>query len=356
MVQFNYEYERRLRVGYVGAGGHSYRNLLPALQYAPIELVALADTNTERGLAVARQFGARHFYPNHKAMFAKEEMDAVFVASADNKDARNTNRLEARARLHTWMEAPLCATLEETYEFTEACMVKNRYLAVGLNKMFASVYIKALSVMASRDFGGVSSFALRYPAAFPAAELRNNPAAILAFLEVLRPYSILVRLFGEAQGLSFMRSKTPASGGVVSLRYRSGVVGTLHLTGGQAATSPLERLEVIGNGANLVAENGSRLIYYRPGGTRGLDTLSQEGSFAGPDDSGPVFWEPDYSRGEVYNKQLFMEGYVGCIREFADCLLRNQPPRLGNLMNTIHMYSVIDHLRNGREDTLLRPS
>ncbi len=357
MIKFNYEYDQRLRVGYIGAGAHSYRNLLPAFQYAPIELVALTDTNTERGLAVARQFGARHFYPNHKAMLAKEEMDAVFVAVGPGPDGRPQRQvaLDAlRAGFHTWVEAPPCTTLEEVYEFTEACMAKNRYVAAGLNKMFSPIYLKVLQIMASREFGGVSSFSMRYPLSFPVAEMRNDPAAILSFCEFLHPHSVLLRLFGEEQGLSFMRSKSPSAGGVISLRYRNGVVGTLHLTGGQAATAPLERVEVVGNGANVVAENGIRLTYYRSGGSRGVETLAQEASFIGPDDRAPIFWEPEFSRGEVYNKQLFLEGYVGCVREFAEHLLAKQPLRLGNLTDMMHLYAALDHLRTGREDSFIR--
>jgi predicted dehydrogenase len=259
-----------------------------------------------------------------------------------------------RAGFHTWVEAPPCTTLEEVYEFTEACMAKNRYVAAGLNKMFSPIYLKVLQIMASREFGGVSSFSMRYPLSFPVAEMRNDPAAILSFCEFLHPHSVLLRLFGEEQGLSFMRSKSPSAGGVISLRYRNGVVGTLHLTGGQAATAPLERVEVVGNGANVVAENGIRLTYYRSGGSRGVETLAQEASFIGPDDRAPIFWEPEFSRGEVYNKQLFLEGYVGCVREFAEHLLAKQPLRLGNLTDMMHLYAALDHLRTGREDSFIR--
>ena len=55
----NHEYDRKIRVGYIGSGEMSFRNILPCFHYTPIDLVAMADHNTDRGLAVARQFGAR---------------------------------------------------------------------------------------------------------------------------------------------------------------------------------------------------------------------------------------------------------------------------------------------------------
>ena len=110
-MSLNYEYEKRLRIGYIGAGQHSFRNILPCFQYAPIELVALTDHHTERGLAVARQFGAQRFYPNHKAMLAKEkDLDAIFiVVGPDAKGRPRYPELAAeslRAGFHTWIDAP----------------------------------------------------------------------------------------------------------------------------------------------------------------------------------------------------------------------------------------------------------
>ena len=80
---FNHEYQKRLRVGFIGAGEHSFRNILPCFQYLPIELVAMADHHPERGLPIARQFGAKRFYPNHEAMLAKEagNLDAVLIVA-----------------------------------------------------------------------------------------------------------------------------------------------------------------------------------------------------------------------------------------------------------------------------------
>gem|GEM_PF-6573390 len=52
---------------------------------------------------------------------------------------------------------------------------------------------------------------------------------------------------------------------ITTLRFRQGGIGTLQLVGGQSGTSPLERLEVVGTGANVVVDNGINLTYYLPG-------------------------------------------------------------------------------------------
>ncbi len=349
----NYEYANKLRVGFIGAGVHSYRNILPCFQYAPIDLVALADHHAERGLAVARQFGAKRFYPNHKALLAKEELDAVFIVVGPDAEGRPQYPQLAgealRAGFHTWIDKPPCSRASEIQAFTDACIAGHKYVATGFKKMFAPAYLKVADIILDPSFGGISSFSMRYPLSLPAEDQRSNPKAMAPFLEFVQPYALLMRLFGECEGLTYMRGST--GGVVVSLRYRQGFVGTLHLTGGQAATSPLERLEVIGNGANVVVENGIRLVYYRPGGSRGDGSYDVPESFVGLDDAAPIVWEPEFSLGQLYNKQLFLEGYVGCVRHFAERLLTNEPPRYGNLVDMLHVMTVFDKIRDGKENT-----
>lgn len=356
MQLFNHEYEKRLRVGYVGAGDHSFRNILPCFQYLPVELAAIADHNTERGIAVARQFGARHFYPNHKALLAKEKMDAVFIVVGPDAEGRSRYpelAAEAlRAGFHVWIEKPPCNSGKDINTFTEACMRHHKFVATGFKKQFTPAYLKVAEILKDARFGGASTFSMRYPLSLPDKPLRDDATAMTPFLDFVHPYSLLVRLFGECEGFTYMRSKT-TGGLVMNLRYRSGLVGNLHLTGGQAATSPLERLEVIGQGANVVVENGIRLTYYRPGGQRGTGEYGRSADYIGEDDTAPIIWEPEFSLGQLYNKQLFLEGYVGCISHFVERILANEAPIHGNLVDMLHIMNVYDNLVGGAEDELL---
>lgn len=353
MLLFNYEYENKLSVGCIGAGEHSYRNILPCFQYAPLELVALADHNSERGLAIAQQFGAKHFYPNHKAMLAKEELDAVFIVvgpDAEGKSRYPELASEAlRAGFHTWIDAPPCSGADEISRFTDACLGSGgKYVVSGFKKMFVPAYLKVAEIIEDPGFGGVSTFSMRYPLSLPPQSKRDDSLVMSPFLEFVHPYSLLVRLFGECEGFTYMRSNL-SGGFVMNLCYRSGIVGSLHLTGGQAATSPLERLEVIGNGANVVVENGTRLVYYRPGGMRGEGKHGREESYIGPDDTAPIIWEPEFSLGQLYNKQLFLEGYAGCIRYFAEQILENEILKYGNLVDMLHIMGVYSKICGAKE-------
>ena len=343
-MTLNYEFEKRLRVGYVGGGDQSYRNFLPSFQYAPIELVALVDHDADRGLAVARQFGAQHFYPNYKAMLAKEKMDAVFIVMGPDDEGNSPNPVigadALRAGFHVWVAAPPCSSSSEISKFTDACLVSHKFVTTGFKRMFAPAYEKVAEIVDNPEFGGVSSFSMRYPVHVLPKDDRSKQRATSPLLEFVHPYSLLVRLFGECEGFCYLRSD--ASDAVLLLSYRKGYVGTLHLTAGQANTSPLERLEVVGQGANVVVENTTRLTYYRTQGHRG--SPNDDLSFIGPDAGAPIVWEPEFSLGNSYNKQLVLEGYVGCVNHFAQRLLADQAPKHGNLVDMLHIMSFCSKL------------
>lgn len=352
-MRYNYEYGKKLRVGFIGAGEQAYVNILPCFQYAPIDLIAVADPNEERGVAVARQFGARHCYANHKALLAKERLDAVFiVVGRDEEGLPHSRELASealRAGFHVWLAPPPCASQKEVSTFTDACMASRKYVMTGFKRMFAPAYLKVVQITQDPAFGGISTFAMRYPLALPAASARQDSQARATFLEFVHPYALLTRLFGECEGFCVMRSDK-TGGAVINIRYRNGVVGSLHLAAGQALTSPLERLEVIGNGANVVVENGVRLTYYRAGGVRGAAFDGRPESFIGPDELAPIIWEPEFSMGEVYNKQVVLEGYVGCIQHFGERLLQGEAPRHGNLVDMLHIMTVYDRVLEAKEN------
>src|SRR5207249_3887491 len=113
---------------------------------------------------------------------------------------------------------------------------------------------------------------------------RDDLNGMRGFLDhIYHPAAVLHYLMGPVTRFGF--EWEPVSGGsVASLRFASGAVGTLHLAAGGGPASPLERVEVIGEGANAVLENGVKLTYYRRG-THG--EYGRTGSFLVDDSAAP---------------------------------------------------------------------
>jgi predicted dehydrogenase len=115
----------------------------------------------------------------------------------------------------------------------------------------------------------------------------------------------------------------------------------IHFAHGMSGTSPLERMEVIGSGANVFVDNGVKLTYHRPGG-RGPGGYGSSPCFIGPDEAAPIVWEPEFSLGQLYNKGLFMLGYYGEVAYFADCVRTNTPPAKAGLDDVLEITKVYE--------------
>jgi predicted dehydrogenase len=76
-VAYNYEYPKKLRTGFIGCGGHAFRNVYPTFQYAPVNLVAVCDLNPAKAQVCAKVFGADRYYSNHAEMLQREEFGRI---------------------------------------------------------------------------------------------------------------------------------------------------------------------------------------------------------------------------------------------------------------------------------------
>lgn len=353
-VLYNFEYPKKLKIAYIGAGEHSIRNILPTFQYAPIELMAMADHNTERGLAAARMFGAKRFYPNHKALLAKEQgLDAVMIVVGPDEQGlpRYPELAEETlgAGLHTWVDAPPCISAANVSIFTNACMKRRKYMAIGFRRRFAPGYRKAAELLEAGILGRVTSYAMRVPLRLPGPPERRTDKGMAPFLPFTSIIALLHTLFGEIEGLSMLRHETSGAG-VIQFAHKQGTVGSVHLAVGQSAASPGERLEVVGAGGNLVVEGGVRLVCYRRDGGASPETLGRREGYACEDPAhAPLFWEPRPEALEPAGHQVALSGYLGSVRAFAEPLLAGEPPQAGTLVEALHVMTVFDRIHQGKE-------
>ncbi|MFF0345785.1 Gfo/Idh/MocA family protein [Kribbella sp. NPDC004875] len=355
-VTYQFEYTERLRVAFIGAGGHSYRNVYPTFQYAPVDLVAVCDVHLDRAETYAQRFGAAAAYDDHREMLATEQPDAVFIVTSYTAegDVQATALAEdcLRAGAHVWMEKPTAAGLEQLDRLQAAADETGRQVMTGLKKIFTPAMEKVKAIMGTPEFGAASSISVRYPQSLPAPDLRSDDVQMIGFLDhIFHPAAILTHLMGPVRRLSYeWEPRTGAS--VSSLLFESGAVGTLHLAAGSANGAPLERVEVIGDGANVVVDNGVRITYYRPGADLGY---GRSASFVTDDAVAPLRWEPEFSLGQLYNKNLFYLGYVPEVVHFCEHVLAGKPVEkgtLGDVREIIELYELYRRLPAGESATL----
>ena len=353
----SFAYPTRLKVGCIGAGRHAFRDILPCLRYLPIELVALADHDRDQGIATASLFGAKRFYPNHKALLAQETtLDAVLIVvgpNAQGEPAYPELAADAlRAGFHVWIESPSCASRDDVKTLTNASMRGRKFIQTNLNGMFMPAYLKAAELIGDASFGKPSSFTMRYPALLPPAALSKPCKDVGALLSVVRPYATLMRLFGEARGL--MVATNPLTGDAcITIVYASELVGTLHLCGNQGAGGARERLEVIGQGAHVVVENATRVSCHRTSRVESDPDRLDATDYYGAESEAPLVWEPQLSHAAAYNQHLVIQGHLGSLEHFSSQLLNNEPPRRGNVVDMLHIMLVLQKIQEGEQRTWL---
>jgi predicted dehydrogenase len=345
-VRYNFEYERKVRACFIGAGGHSFRNVYPTFQYAPVDLLAICDLDRGRAEAFARQFGARAAYTDVREMLELERPEAVFIVTAYDAEGRPQATALAHQALaagaHVWMEKPTAASVAEVRSLMEASTRHERFVMTGLKKVFFPSIVKAKEISQDSAFGRSVSLTIRYPQAMPAFAERGDLHKLRGLLDHLpHPGSIIYELMGEIATLSY--EWEPVSGGALTtMCFHSGAIGTLHLVGGGSGSSPLERLELVGEHASVIVDKGVKVTYYRPAQR---PAYGRAASYLVPDVEAPLVWEPEFSLGQLYNKNIFYLGYVPEVLHFCDSVLTGRPPEKGTLTASLEIAKLFEAYR-----------
>jgi predicted dehydrogenase len=327
-----------VRVGFIGCGSHSFRNLYPAIQFVPAKLVATCDLDAERAKAFARQFGAEASYDDHRQMLAEANLDAVLICTGyDSRGRPLYPELVVdclKASKHVWFEKPPAASCAEIERMQHAAAAAGRNAMVGLKKMFFPANEKARELMATREFGRPHLVTIQYPQYVPTTEefqayARGEPVgAVKWFLDHLcHPVALLIYLLGMPQMLYYERSDQ--GGGVATFTFADGPVAVVTLTAGASSNGGMERTMIVGEkGRHITVENNTRVTLHRkpPIGYGDAPTY-----YVGGPETANTVWEPEFSLGQLYNKGLFLLGYWGEINEFARSILERRPPAKGTL-------------------------
>jgi predicted dehydrogenase len=346
----------RIDVGFVGTGDHARRSIYPSLKWAPLNLVAVCNRHGGNILKeTARTFGAERTYTNYKEMFKEEALDAVIIVTGP--DSYPQISIDAmQAGFHVFIEKPPANTLREAKQMAIASEETGKYLMVAFKKRFTPAYIKARDIMRSSEFGLPTSIdmRLRWRTSIENLERLKNPSPEKNYYSSPRyfilDYAIhhldLVRFFmGDIEKIYFTVNKNSRLlSYVVVIRFKNGTTGTMHITQGDAYSTPQENVEIIGEGANVVIDNIIRLFYYRR-----MKRLPRD-EYIGANEEAPLIWEPSFSLSGAV-RVLVLEGYVGEIQHFAESILNNKQPT-SNIHDGIEALRLVDALTSKPEKTI----
>ena len=348
-LSFAHETPRRLRTAFLGTSGHAFRNYLPSLPYAPVELVALWDADAGKAEAFARQFGAPRWYSDLDRLLDEAEPEAVLIAT-DGRDGDEPRNYGLMARClergcHAWCDKPVSASAAGIARLIDIRDRVGKVAAVGIKTMFYPAHQRVREIVRDPAFGRPVTLTVRYPLHIPwRAGLPATDRAVGSCLgHVWHPFGAALLILGPIDQL-YVEPAPAGGGGVAIARFAQGAVGAFHFSVGRAGTSPLEFLEVVGEGANVTVENAARLTYYRPGSP---GPYGRTPGFLTDDDQAPLMWQPELSLGQLYNNNNFIQGYAQSVIAFAEAALGGASLACGTLEDAREVLKVFDALRAG---------
>ena len=344
MIPYQREAARRIRIGVVGVGSHSYRNILPTLTYLPVELVAVADADAGRAAQAARQYGAKASYGSATEMYAAEDLEAVLLCVSPK--LHPPLAIEAfNAGLHVYMEKPAALRASAIPEMIAARGALKS--VVGYKKAFMPAVRKAVDLLALEENAPLRSVLGVYPCALP----DNGPEALESGADTewlangCHPLSALIALSGPVETVTVHRARH--GGAAVILQHRAGAMSTLQLAKGVPMSQPFERYLVAAGEHSIEIENARRLVYQR-----GIPfAYGNATSFISDElDRGAVVWEAQDGLNTLENKAVFTQGLFGGLSAFCSAVLDGTPPAAGTLEFALELTRVWEavHLSDGQ--------
>jgi predicted dehydrogenase len=332
-MSYQREYKNRIPIAVIGAGSHCYRNILPVLNYLPVELKAICDPNEASGLPAAKQYGCS-YYRDAAAMYMREpEVSAVFIVVGPKLHPALVIEALAAGR-NVWVEKPIAVRAAQVEEMIRAR--GGKLVVVGLKKAFMPAAAKAKEIIADKKYGRLKSILGVYPMTIPAngEELLEKGETPNWLRNGVHPLAFLSEAGGKVNEV--MAVTNDNGHGVVLLRYANGVIGTLHLSCGPSPHT--ERYDLFGENWEM------SVIDQRVELRRGIPFVYDRTTAFVPegDDSGTIVWHASNCLATLENKALFTQGFFAETKYFCDCLLEGKKPVTGSLEQALEIMRIYE--------------
>lgn len=146
----------KLKMAIVGAGiwGENHARIYKAHPFA--EIVAICDTNIEKGRMVASRVGIDKVYDDYTKMFEESDCDAVAIVTPDFLHA-DIAVAAAEHKKHILIEKPLATTREDVLRILEAVRKNGVRAMVDLHNRWSPPFNVAKQAIEKGELGKIYS-------------------------------------------------------------------------------------------------------------------------------------------------------------------------------------------------------
>lgn len=228
-MSYQREFSHRLRAGLVGIGSHAYRNILPVMNFLPVQLVAVCNrSNIELAQLTAAQYGCKS-YQKPEEMYEKENLDCVFICVSP--EAHPSLVIQAlQTGLHVWVEKPAAMNSEQILQMIETR--QDQVALVGYKKAFMPAVTKAREVIQSEKYGNLESMLAVYPMKMPQnwTEVIQKGIRTDWLNNGCHSLSVMLSTGGSVQSVVSVQNETGHGANII--KFKNGAIGTFFLASG----------------------------------------------------------------------------------------------------------------------------
>jgi len=325
--------QKKVNIGVIGCGGIARRRTIPGMLKAKnCRVVAVMDTVDPEG--VATEFRIPKAYRREAELLADPEVHAVYIASPAYCHAKQI-AMAAEAGKHILCEKPLTLTLEQARQAAAICRKHRVFLQEGYMMKFHGAHVKIKELIDGNRLGKIVYVRAQLSCWYPKIEgaWRQDPkqGGGGALIDMATHLYDLIEYFAGP-----IRRITALTGNLVQ-DYRSEDASTtlVELASGAQATvdcffcipdeASRTRLEIYGSHGAVLTE-----------GTIGQ---SKAGKVEAILDLGAAGYDAVQSKDVVRKFQRVpfpaVNPYTAECSYFADCILRNEPPALNGVKESL---------------------
>jgi inositol 2-dehydrogenase len=278
-------------------------------------LLAIADPDVQRAADVAQVLGVSDTYGDPEEMLARDDLEAVVVATPTNTHAKVIGAAAAAGK-HIFTEKPLALTIEGCDEAIAAVEASGRKMHVGFMRRFDAAHAAAKEKIDAGAIGRPVLFkAVGRDSWRPTVEYarRENSGGLMMDMGIhdfdaarWLMDSEVVRVYSEGDCLLYpeLREAGDIDNAVVNLRFANGAIGDVEISRSGLYGYDI-RTEVVGTEGSLM-----------------IGTLQQTPTLlltrnSVAHDTYPGFME------------RFAEAYADEMKDFAHAILEDREPSVG---------------------------
>ncbi|MFA6455738.1 MAG: Gfo/Idh/MocA family oxidoreductase [Bacteroidota bacterium] len=146
---------KKIRYGIIGFGAFAERAIMPAIRSARnAELVAIQKRSLDAAKQKSQEHGIPLFFDSVEQLVASNEIDAVFIVSANSEHYRET-LTAAKAGKHVLVEKPMAVSAIQAAEMVRVCNAAGVKFMVGHMLRFSPLVRRMKEIVQSGMIGEI---------------------------------------------------------------------------------------------------------------------------------------------------------------------------------------------------------